>query len=109
MFSACGEEVRGGAEDRGACRAGGAGEVRHVLEEAEDLKGKRGVVSGRADGDGKSEVEPTGTSTLRNMAMPLMASLRAMSWGVETMMAPMSRPKYIISVSVTLEQLLRRY
>ena len=30
----------------------------------------------------------TGTSTFRNIATPLTASLRAMSWGVDTTIAP---------------------
>jgi hypothetical protein len=32
----------------------------------------------------------TGTSTILNIATPLTASFSAMSWGVETIMAPIS-------------------
>jgi len=51
--------------------------------------GREGDEGGVGDGGrGRGRGGLTGTSTLRNMAMPLRASLRAMSWGVETMMAP---------------------
>ena len=47
-----------------------------------------GAGRGRRDEDRERMEESTGTSTLRNMEMPLTASLRAISCGVETMTAP---------------------
>jgi hypothetical protein len=36
----------------------------------------------------KGYIDYTGTWTLRNMFAPLLASIRAISWGVETIKAP---------------------
>ncbi|KAL9106696.1 MAG: hypothetical protein Q9187_008527 [Circinaria calcarea] len=90
-----------GAEDGGAVGAVRTGEGGHVLDHAEELGGCGLVVSNygfgsKSWGGGRGR---TGTSTLRNMPMPFTASLRAMSWGVETMTAP----SYMLTIDINIQ------
>lgn len=84
-----------GAEDGRAMVTGGASKDGHVLDHAENLViGKIFFPwdQGRRFGLGRWEFQAwlTGTLTLRNMLTPFIASLRAMSCGVEIMTAPES-------------------
>jgi hypothetical protein len=68
-----------------------AEECGHILNHAEDLIE---VSKEIWLGDEKNEIgggKVTGTSTFRNIAMPFIASRRAISWGVEIMIAPFLR------------------